>query len=278
MSGASRREIRQRRQEGERERERRRPLGAAHAALYISLVAQSRTQARRAAAAVDTACTSVVLLHHHLSARRGWWWQRSHGRREMGRDGTSTRRDVPVPCMFRTVRNGFVDSDTRSARHRMCATARAYVCRASFQTTRRGDRLSHSPALSGARVLPPQGGRRRAPKGGGEVSRSSANVQLSLVRRHIVRYYRVSCRRHESTSVRPVRRGERVRRSVRRLCLGCLERQRRTVESRAGTSAAGASSLWVRKRPSARRGPGIVSVDRNVRSKCRCSCVLQFTR
>lgn len=31
------------------------------------------------------------------------------------------------------------------------------------------------------------------------------------------------------------------------------------------------------KRPSARRGPGIVSVDRNVRSKCRCSCVLQFT-
>lgn len=33
----------------------------------------------------------------------------------------------------------------------------------------------------------------------------------------------------------------------------------------------------VLKRPSARRGPGIVSVDRNVRSKCRCSCVLQFT-
>lgn len=34
----------------------------------------------------------------------------------------------------------------------------------------------------------------------------------------------------------------------------------------------------IRKRPSARRGPGIVSVDRNVRSNCRCSCVLQFTR
>ena len=34
----------------------------------------------------------------------------------------------------------------------------------------------------------------------------------------------------------------------------------------------------LRERPSARRGPGIVSVDRNVRSKCRCSCVLQFTR
>lgn len=31
------------------------------------------------------------------------------------------------------------------------------------------------------------------------------------------------------------------------------------------------------ERPSARRGPGIGSVDRNVRSKCRCSCVLQFT-
>lgn len=39
----------------------------------------------------------------------------------------------------------------------------------------------------------------------------------------------------------------------------------------------GASSLGLLKRPSARRGPGIVSVDRNVRSKCRCSCVLQFT-
>lgn len=39
----------------------------------------------------------------------------------------------------------------------------------------------------------------------------------------------------------------------------------------------GASSLSLLKRPSARRGPGIVSVDRNVRSKCRCSCVLQFT-
>lgn len=31
------------------------------------------------------------------------------------------------------------------------------------------------------------------------------------------------------------------------------------------------------ERPSARRGPGDISVDRNVRSKCRCSCVLQFT-
>lgn len=39
----------------------------------------------------------------------------------------------------------------------------------------------------------------------------------------------------------------------------------------------GASSISILKRPSARRGPGIVSVDRNVRSKCRCSCVLQFT-
>ena len=42
-------------------------------------------------------------------------------------------------------------------------------------------------------------------------------------------------------------------------------------------TARGASSLCLLKRPSARRGPGIVSVDRNVRSKCRCSCVLQFT-
>ena len=31
------------------------------------------------------------------------------------------------------------------------------------------------------------------------------------------------------------------------------------------------------KRPSARSGLGTVSKDRNVRSNCRCSCVLQFT-
>lgn len=59
---------------------------------------------------------------------------------------------------------------------------------------------------------------------------------------------------------------------------------RRTVQRSLvrGRSRAGAR-LWRKqfagllKRPSARRGPGIVSVDRNVRSKCRCSCVLQFT-
>lgn len=52
-----------------------------------------------------------------------------------------------------------------------------------------------------------------------------------------------------------------------------------SVETRRGRARApsGASSFVVLKRPSARRGPGIVSVDRNVRSKCRCSCVLQFT-
>lgn len=32
------------------------------------------------------------------------------------------------------------------------------------------------------------------------------------------------------------------------------------------------------KRPSDRRGPWMESQGRNVRSKCRCSCVLQFTR
>lgn len=73
--------------------------------------------------------------------------------------------------------------------------------------------------------------------------------------------------------------------------LRCLEIEERRSLASARTSndrsyeprrrcrrAGDASSLWVRKRPSARRGPGIVSVDRNVRSKCRCSCVLQFTR
>ena len=48
------------------------------------------------------------------------------------------------------------------------------------------------------------------------------------------------------------------------------------AQKRATTQRAQAA-WFVVKRPSARRGPGIVSVDRNVRSKCRCSCVLQFT-
>lgn len=100
-----------------------------------------------------------------VSAKRLCGGNALTGEREMGRDGTSTRRDVPVSCMFRTVRNGFVDSDTRSARHRMCATARAYVCRASFQTTRRGDRLSHSP-LSRVRACSLSGrGTSRAERG-----------------------------------------------------------------------------------------------------------------
>lgn len=38
-----------------------------------------------------------------------------------------------------------------------------------------------------------------------------------------------------------------------------------------------AAQSWILKRPSARSGPGTVSEDRNVRSKCRCSSVLQFT-
>ena len=41
---------------------------------------------------------------------------------------------------------------------------------------------------------------------------------------------------------------------------------------------ANASSINSRGRPSARRGPVIASVDRNVRLKYRCSWVLQFTR
>lgn len=51
----------------------------------------------------------------------------------------------------------------------------------------------------------------------------------------------------------------------------------RTPASRCDHRLLSASSISILKRPSARRGPGIVSVDRNVRSKCRCSCVLQFT-
>ena len=55
------------------------------------------------------------------------------------------------------------------------------------------------------------------------------------------------------------------------------ERPTSLVRARVVETTRGASSFCVLKRPSARRGPGIVSVDRNVRSKCRCSCVLQFT-
>jgi len=54
----------------------------------------------------------------------------------------------------------------------------------------------------------------------------------------------------------------------------------RHLETQASTNVhnfARNKQFIVRKRPSARRGPGIASVDRNVRSKCRCSCVLQFT-
>ena len=65
----------------------------------------------------------------------------------------------------------------------------------------------------------------------------------------------------------------------------CLERRRESTriaptlndETLRHTLACASSLVMFVKRPSARRGPGIVSVDRNVRSKCRCSCVLQFT-
>lgn len=61
-----------------------------------------------------------------------------------------------------------------------------------------------------------------------------------------------------------------------------LERHRaRAHGERSGiacrTRGTTSSLICIYKRPSARRGPGIKSVDRNVRSKCRCSCVLQFT-
>lgn len=61
----------------------------------------------------------------------------------------------------------------------------------------------------------------------------------------------------------------------------CVKTHTHTREPRrtlSYTLATKTSSLVLScERPSARRGPGIVSEDRNVRSKCRCSCVLQFT-
>lgn len=50
-----------------------------------------------------------------------------------------------------------------------------------------------------------------------------------------------------------------------------------SLGERSGFRSVKSSLVLFVERPSARRGPGIESVDRNVRSKCRCSCVLQFT-
>lgn len=66
----------------------------------------------------------------------------------------------------------------------------------------------------------------------------------------------------------------------------CLRQRRRSARVRYTTAQAILHSCaqctrtgqsWKLKRPSARSGPGTVSKDRNVRSNCRCSCVLQFT-
>lgn len=88
----------------------------------------------------------------------------------------------------------------------------------------------------------------------------SAVVTTSLLEKRTTR----SARRRESSSLARATSASVQRRSYARACLS-------------RDTSSGASSFGVLKRPSARRGPGIVSVDRNVRSKCRCSCVLQFT-
>lgn len=89
-------------------------------------------------------------------------------------------------------------------------------------------------------------------------------------------------RRSKTTFVaahpRPCRaRGTSDRSSVlRRAAALSTQLSRRTSNERSYAETAQAVFVML-KRPSARRGPGLVSVDRNVRSKCRCSCVLQFT-
>lgn len=157
----------------------------------------------------------------------------------MGRDGTSTRRDVPVPCMFRTARNGFVDSDTRSARHRMCATARACVRAVRHFRRRAGETDSRILPLSGARVLPLREGDNARRKG---EERSRAPPRTSNCRSYAI----ISCdilprlvsaAREYLGPARASRRESAAVWSVRRLCLGCLERQRCTVESRARARA-----------------------------------------
>lgn len=130
-----------------------------------------------------------------------------------------------------------------------------------------------------------------------EVSRSSANAQRSLVRHRYVsvRYARgdtaralFSFRVEGNVRAHLFERNGSERDTALLLSPfsvllvsspdNCFEKQSvRAVRAR--TRPRWTQAVFVvRKRPSARRGPGIVSVDRNVRSNCRCSCVLQFTR
>lgn len=118
------------------------------------------------------------------------------GRRGRRGNEYTTRRAGPmyVPNSSESITRGLGHAvGSRSASAYVRDSVRHH--RASFRTTRRGDRLSRNLPSSGARLrelLREEAP--GAPKGGrGEVSRSSANVQLSLVRHHIVRYYRVSC-------------------------------------------------------------------------------------
>lgn len=162
---------------------------------------------------------------------------------------TTTRRIIsPTVCA------GEGASRVRRARRRTekLQSARAYrICSPSKPSFFRGQSLGVRARYlyTLVRSLPPRChfGRRQGPR------------QPVFVRRH-------------STS------GERPTIARTPMCTARTgHRRRSSLDASWPCAPSGASSFVVLKRPSARRGPGIVSVDRNVRSKCRCSCVLQFT-
>lgn len=178
------------------------------------------------------------------------------------RASTRLRRAGPVD---NPSRGSSVDSDTRSAR----AIHPPFLLRGSY--TRRWARARAAPRDHGRYAVDP----RAAAAARNRVNASPVVLLVHLGRRPGRRETAglssslvvVDRFIHDSPRIRggAASRARSSRANVQRSLVRARQVRRR------------ASSLWLLKRPSARRGPGIVSVDRNVRSKCRCSCVLQFT-
>lgn len=171
--------------------------------------------------------------------------------------------DAPVPYNHPS-RGSSVDSDTRSAR----AIQPPFLLRGSYAAV--GARARAAPRDHGRYAVDPRAAAAAARNrvnaspvvllvhlGRRPGRRETAGLSSSLV---VDRFIHDSPRDSGAAS-----RARSSRANVQRSLVRARQVRRR------------ASSLWLLKRPSARRGPGIVSVDRNVRSKCRCSCVLQFT-
>lgn len=172
--------------------------------------------------------------------------------------------DAPVPYNHPS-RGSSVDSDTRSAR----AIHPPFLLRGSYAAV---------GAL--ARAAPRDHGRYAVvdPRAAAAAARNRVNASPVVLL--IVHLGRRPRRRETAGLSSSLRRGSVHPRFARIRGASRARSSRANVQRslvRARQVRRRASSLWLLKRPSARRGPGIVSVDRNVRSKCRCSCVLQFT-